>query len=597
MQILFLELSLFFVLCVIGVSSNARTRPNILVLIADDLGYADVGFNNRNVSTPNIDYLAKDNGIILTSYYTARTCSPSRASLLSGKFPHNVGINDAMLGHNPYGIDSRHYLLPQKLKEFNYHNILVGKWHVGYSKLEYTPLQKGFDEFFGMYGPMADHWTQTLEIYHDLRDNYDLHLNVNHTFSTQLYSEKLLEKLNNHVNSNNDQPFYAQLAYQVLHTPLGAPEKYLSKCNKIKNLDRYKFCGMLNTLDESVGNITKFLKDSGLWDNTLIFFTTDNGGQVWAGALNYPLRGGKNDVYEGGVKGVAFFSGGYLNKINMVQSSTQEETTFDGLMHISDIYPTLIGFINNTQYNNQSEFIRNNGLNGRDVSNNIIMKTCPSEKFIVIHNAVCEISSGFITAARMNQWKIIKGFAGDPVIHHNYDHLEIIGNDNFDRTMYWLTTFFDNDKAFIKELIREGRKFGRFWYKHAENGLYNIVDDPYEEKNLLLIDSNNEHESHQKIFNEILELVENTTDKSQEQYPHTHMDENFTYKCQDDACFFDSWLEGKNTTFEPTGFVEWYLRYKMFDFEFVCFAVVCIIFIGVCALWLIFCCKIIKRNF
>ena len=219
-----------------------------------------------------------------------------------------------------------------------------GKWDLGMHKWEYTPTYRGFDTFNGFYGAAEDYFThdvaclnlttlQTIStIGVDFRHNKDPVTTDNGVYSTHIFTKAIQDSIRSH--RIDDRPFFVYGAYQAVHGPAEVPDEYLKgECSSINYDTRKTFCGMMQALDEGIENITTLLETTGFLDDTIIILTTDNGGQTHLGSVNYPLRGNKMTLFEGGVRGVAFVWGKMLANTNY---------DYGGLMHITDWYKTIV---------------------------------------------------------------------------------------------------------------------------------------------------------------------------------------------------------------------------------------------------------------
>jgi arylsulfatase A-like enzyme len=281
-------------------------RPNVLVILADDLGYADVGVHGcRDISTPSIDALAA-RGVRFTNGYASHPfCSPMRAGFISGRYQHRFGYvtNVAYDPHNTLlGLPIDVPTIAQRLKDAGYATGMAGKWHLGSSHLHH-PNARGFDDFYGFLGGGHDYFT--VDMRRAMHENYRQPLQRNGTplgldgYLTDTISDHAVE----FIVAHQDQPFFYYLAYNAPHTPLQAPEGVLQKFADIKNEKRRKYAAMVHQMDTGIGRVVDALEDAGVLDQTLVFFLSDNGGPSFANASsNKPLRGNKGDVYEGGIR-------------------------------------------------------------------------------------------------------------------------------------------------------------------------------------------------------------------------------------------------------------------------------------------------------
>jgi len=284
---------------------SRKDRPNVLVILVDDLGYGDLScFGGPNLRTPHIDSLA-ESGIRLTSFYAnSPVCSPSRASLMTGRYPDLVGVPGVIRTHS---FNSWGYLapdavtLPQMFRRAGYHTALVGKWHLGLDFASH-PCRRGFDLFRGFLGDMMDdYYTHRRHQINYMRHNDDVVDPEGH--ATDIFTDWAVEYIREmHAESC---PFFLYLAYNAPHTPIQPPEDWLARVREREpgiSEDRARYIALIEHLDDGVGRVLRALRETGEESNTLVFFTSDNGGLLSVGACNGPLRGGKQDMYEGGIR-------------------------------------------------------------------------------------------------------------------------------------------------------------------------------------------------------------------------------------------------------------------------------------------------------
>ena len=309
----------------------AATKPNILFIVIDDLGWNDTSYRGSDIPTPTIDRFAKE-GIRLQQYYVQRVCSPTRSAIMAGRYPYHMGLARTVItnGH-PFGMPLNQTTIANELKKGGYSTHAVGKWDLGMHKWEYTPTYRGFDSFYGYYNAAEDYYTHYVGRGIDFRNNTEPVTDKDGVYSTNLFTEAVQQAIEKH--DSDKAPFFIYAAYQSVHAPLEAPQKYIAQCQSIPYENRRTFCGMLRAADEGISNITMLLKDKNLLDDTIIIFTTDNGGQTAAGSSNWPLRGNKATVFEGGVRGTGFVWNPKLPNLN-----------YDNyhLIHVTDWLPTIV---------------------------------------------------------------------------------------------------------------------------------------------------------------------------------------------------------------------------------------------------------------
>ena len=333
-------------------TDDENNRPNILVVLCDDLGYADVGFNgSKDIITPNLDKLA-DNGVIFTSAYNTHAfCGPSRASIMTGRYPHCIGTpyNLRENGSRPnIGVPKEETYISKVLQDEGYHTAAIGKWHLGFGS-GFQPNDRGFTEFYGFLGGGHDYFPDKFKA------NYKKQVEAGvspireyirplmHNLKEVDESEYITDALSReavrviHESSDMKKPFFMYLAYNAPHVPLQAKEEDLQKFNSIEDKDRRTYAGMVYAVDRGMGEIVNALTETGQLGNTLIVFFSDNGGNTDHGANNAPLKGRKGDTWEGGYRTPMFFH--WPDKIVTHQQ-------FDGLVSSLDLYPTIAKIAN-----------------------------------------------------------------------------------------------------------------------------------------------------------------------------------------------------------------------------------------------------------
>jgi arylsulfatase A-like enzyme len=333
--------------------------PHIVLTVLDDLGYHGVGYRNPALKTPTIDRLAS-HGVKLESFYTAKLCGPSRSSLLTGRAPHTLQASVDNLAHYWFeeGLHASYVLLPEALRRRGYDTVGVGKWHCGFSHPSYLPTNRGFGSWFGFLGGCEDHVTQRIcgaepcsAKFPGVGHPVDLHrdgrpaLGENGTadgFSHNCLRfgaaavesiERFARRTRAHMSPAR---LFLYLALQDPHAPYQTPARFealYAHAQPLRNI----WSGMVSAIDETMANVTAALRRRGMWHDTFLVTVSDNGSPVggWgAGGSNHPLKGGKSSSWEGGIRTVAFLSGGWL-------PTSRWGSSLDGLVHISDLYATL----------------------------------------------------------------------------------------------------------------------------------------------------------------------------------------------------------------------------------------------------------------
>lgn len=316
-------------------------RPNIVHIIADDLGWRDVGFNgSTDIKTPNLDRLAAE-GARFTQFYVQPMCTPTRAAVLTGRYPFRYGLQTAVIPSvSSYGLDTSEWLMPQCLKEAGYRTAIIGKWHLGHADKQYWPKQRGFDYQYGTIIGELDYFTHEEHGVLDwFRDNEPV---KEEGYTTSLLGKDAARFIDQHDHS---QPFYLYLAFNAPHTPYQAPQEYIDRYPNIEDPTRRVYAGMVTCLDDEIGRVVSALDRAGVRENTLILFHSDNGGTynaIFAGVMadvqqikipcdNTPFRDGKGSLYEGGTRVCALAN--WPGQIRPGQ--------VDGIIHAVDLYTTL----------------------------------------------------------------------------------------------------------------------------------------------------------------------------------------------------------------------------------------------------------------
>lgn len=321
--------------------AGSAGRPNIVHIVADDLGWKDVGFNGcTDIKTPNLDALAAG-GAKFTQFYVQPMCTPTRAALMTGRYPFRYGLQTAVIPSvSEYGLDTTEWLMPECLKEAGYTTAIIGKWHLGHADKKYWPRQRGFDYQYGAMIGELDYFTHEEHGVLDwFRDNEPVR---EEGYTTTLLGKDAARLIEAHDTSR---PLYLYLTFNAPHTPYQAPKEYVDRYANIEDPTRRTYAAMIACLDDEIGRVVGAVDRKGMRQNTLIIFHSDNGGTrnaMFAGVMadmskvtipcdNGPYREGKGTLYEGGTRVCAFANWpGHI-----------APGTVDGMIHAVDLYPTL----------------------------------------------------------------------------------------------------------------------------------------------------------------------------------------------------------------------------------------------------------------
>ncbi len=372
----------------------APPRPHILHIVADDLGWKDVGFNGcTDIRTPNIDRLAAE-GAVLSQFYAQSMCTPTRAAMMTGRYPYRYGLQTAVIPSvSAYGLDTDEWLMPQALKEAGYTTAIIGKWHLGHADKKWWPRQRGFDYQYGAMIGELDYFTHEEHGVLDwFRDNQPV---VEEGYTTTLIGKDAARLIENH---NPAVPLYLYLTFNAPHTPYQAPQEYIDRYPDIAEPTRRIYAGMISCLDDEIGRVVNALERAGMRERTIIIFHSDNGGTrnaMFSGVMadmskivlpcdNGPYREGKGTLFEGGSRVCAFVN--WPGKI--------AKGRVDGMIHAVDLFPTLAALAG-------APTTRSKPLDGLNVWETL-SRNAPSPRDEIVYNI-----EPFRAAIRQGDWKLI----------------------------------------------------------------------------------------------------------------------------------------------------------------------------------------------
>jgi arylsulfatase A-like enzyme len=377
-----------------GPAAAAEAKPNILYIVTDDLGWKDVGFHGSDIKTPTLDALAA-RGAKLEEFYAQPMCTPTRAALMTGRYPLRYALQTAVIpqGHT-YGLATDEWLLPQALKEAGYETAIIGKWHLGHADRKFWPRQRGFDYQYGPLIGEIDYFTHKVDGKVDWYRNNEVVEEEGYT--TTLLGDDAVKLIAAH---DPMKPLFLYLAFNAVHTPYQAPQNYLDQYKSIADPSRRAYAASATAMDDQIGRVLKVLEEKKMLDNTLVVFHRDNGGTrdpMFAGAItdmskvvlpaeNGPYRDGKGSLYEGGTRVVALASWpGHI----------KEGITVNEIIHTVDLYPTLVDLAG-------GRLDKNKPLDGMDVWGTV-SEGKPSPRSEIVYNI-----EPFRGAVRQGDWKLI----------------------------------------------------------------------------------------------------------------------------------------------------------------------------------------------
>lgn len=402
-------------------NSQTGKKPNIIIILADDLGWGDVGYHGSDIRTPNIDRLAKE-GIELNRYYTAAVCSPTRAGLMTGRYPDRFGLRSSVIPPwSDFGVSTGEVFLPQVLAGAGYKNrAIIGKWHLGHALLKYHPLNRGFTHFYGFLNGALNYFTHEregeLDWHNDFKPSYDK------GYTTDLIADEATRDIKAY---NGVSPFFIYIAFNAPHGPLQAKKEDLMKYGYDPskpsfgteekegeegrgNTRRQTYSAMVSCLDQNIGRIMQALKDLKIDENTLVLFHSDNGPAPGEGGTAGNHRGTKFTEWEGGVRAPAIikwpagFKGGWKS---------------DQVMGFVDVMPTLLSIAG---VNDKPK----NPFDGMDMMPVLTGKVKSIERNMFL-------GSGAITS---HDWKLIEAPSPNPRMKIKTDQFFRISSDESENT-------------------------------------------------------------------------------------------------------------------------------------------------------------------
>ena len=314
------------------------SRPNVVILLADDLGWGDVGFHGGPIETPGIDRIARE-GVELNRFYATPICTPTRTALMTGRDPIRQGMAySVVLPWYPGSVPLDEHFMPQSFKAAGYQTAMIGKWHLGHTIPQHHPNARGFDYFFGHLHTAPDYWSHEVQYGLDLQRNGES-VQAEGEYATHVAGSEVTDWLENR--RDPDKPFFLYVPFVAPHSPMQAPQALVEKYRDIPNESRPAsqpagfrpiYAGMVHAMDEVIVNILDHLDRLGLAQNTIVLFFSDNGGSSANGSYNAELRGWKGQTYEGGIRVTAALrwpaglEGGQVN---------------NQLMSVLDVFPSL----------------------------------------------------------------------------------------------------------------------------------------------------------------------------------------------------------------------------------------------------------------
>ena len=390
----------------------AAQQPNVIIIVADDLGWADVGFHGGEIETPALDRLARE-GAELDRFYTTPICSPTRAALMTGRDPMRLGVAYAVfLPWSVAGVHPDEHFMPQSFQAAGYQTALVGKWHLGHAQETYHPNQRGFEHFYGHLHTETGYFPPF-----GVQGGKDFQLNGK-TIDPQGYETFIMaDEAARYIRERDTQkPFFLYMPFIAPHTPLEAPQELIDKyqdtgfkrepsrspsdtthtISKIMLQDdaRPVFSAVVDAMDQAIAKVLNTLDDEGIADNTIVMFFSDNGGAVYSvgGAYNAPLRGGKGETFEGGIRVVAT-----LRWPAKIPAGSKVQS----ILSVMDVFPTIAAAAG-VEPQNKRKF------DGRNMLNAVLENEYIALKKPLKFASETPIKGQFALTAFDEQWKLVQ---------------------------------------------------------------------------------------------------------------------------------------------------------------------------------------------
>jgi len=415
-----------------------QDRPNVIIFVADDLGWADPGFRGSGIDTPTLDSLARD-GLEFERFYTTPICSPTRAALHTGRDPMRLGVayNTLMAWHNN-GVHPDERFMPEAFLEAGYQTAMVGKWHLGHAQQTYHPNARGYEYFYGhlhtevgYFPPFAAQGGKDFQ-----RDGQSIEAEGYETFTMAKEASRWIRE------RDTSRPFFLYVPFIAPHTPLDAPEdlqakyadfeddrpparsEFTDSSRRMSRLllqpsARPMYAAVVDAMDQAIGQILDAVEDEGVRENTIVLFLSDNGGAAYAsgGANNAPFRGGKGETFEGGIRVVAL-----MRWPNRIEPGTKVED----IVSVMDVFPTLAAAAGIEPGNHRK-------LDGRNLWSALDNGERFSRDRKLFFAAEMTVPGTLMTTTFDDEWKLVQRIVQTQLTTEVTNHLFRIAEDPYER--------------------------------------------------------------------------------------------------------------------------------------------------------------------
>ncbi|MEP7366681.1 MAG: arylsulfatase [Acidobacteriota bacterium] len=310
-----------------ALAQGQTQRPNVVIFLADDLGWNDVGYHGSEIETPNIDRLAAE-GTQLDRFYSFPLCSPTRSALMTGRYPLRLGLGYTVVRPwVPFGLPLTERTIADYFQEAGYETAMTGKWHLGHYNRKYLPGSRGFAHTYGQLNGAIDYYT------HERDGGLDWHRDGKALKEEGYTTDLIAAEAGRLIRGRNKaKPMFLYIPFNAPHAPLQAPKELIEKYAKIEDEKRRTFAAMVDRMDTAIGSVLAAIDSEGMRDNTIVLFLSDNGGPIGSGARNKPLRGAKGSAWEGGTR---------VPAVIRFPGTVPAKKTLTQVMTVMDVLPTL----------------------------------------------------------------------------------------------------------------------------------------------------------------------------------------------------------------------------------------------------------------
>ena len=376
-------------LLALGCGAEAPLSPNVVIFLADDLGWGDVGYHGGPIDTPSIDRLARE-GVELDRFYAAPICSPTRAALMTGRDPLKLGLAYSVIfPWSNFGVSPEEHFISESFRAAGYQTAAIGKWHLGHSLALHTPNQRGFDSFFGHLLTNTTYYSHLNQGAPDLqRDGRTV--KADGEYATTLAADEAVRFIERRDDSR---PFFLYMPFIAPHSPLEAPQDLIDKYADVPEANQRRvFAAVVDAMDQAMGRVLDTLDAEEIADETIVLFFSDNGGAYNMGGVNTPLRGQKGQTFEGGIRVPAAVRW---------PAGLEGERRIDQVITVVDVFPTLAAAAGVTPMNTKP-------FDGRDLWREIETGVVTPRDDDIFFASEIPTAGRLYTTVLQDKWKLVQ---------------------------------------------------------------------------------------------------------------------------------------------------------------------------------------------